>query len=221
MSDAAFPIATPLSAGRRTSRMFEVKDFTPVLRPLIKESAYDLLVRSYDESLCLYAVDEHLDSPPHPATIATAELSEWLGIGLDAAVSLVGLAASSRQYWRENPEAPIRPGKAGRLMRLHTAVGLLVGAVGVPQAQARLRSGRWLDSAIDDDQLIALEQWVGNIVDPTDFSAPAFLQSPRSKRELRRVVASPKTDLSMQARERQNTAKREGADFSPGAADHP
>lgn len=211
-------IATSFSESLLTPKLMELDVFTAVVRPPKSASAYEMLLRSYEMPLLVYKVGDNFDLPAHPATNATEALSNWLGLGLDATVALVGLAPSARQFWRDRPSAPIKPEKAGRLIRLHTAVGLLVGHIGSAQARSRLQAQGWLDGQLDDAGLRALEAWVGDIVAPTDFIPPPFLSAGKSKRQLRKMVTSPKAELAMQAAERQKRVVR--GEAGPSHGDH-
>lgn len=146
---------------------------------------------------------EYCVEPPaaHPCTTALVDLRSWLDLPLDDLVSLAGLSPSSRQYWRENPDAPVRPGKAGRLLRLHAAVGLLVGSVGLDEAQAALRREGWLDERLDSTRLASLEDHIRRIVRPSGLSMPAHLAGGLTP-ELLAQVADPDDELLQQDSER-------------------
>jgi hypothetical protein len=110
----------------------------------------------------------------HPGTEALQQLQEWLNLPLDEIVSIVGLAPSTRQFWRNNPTAEVRPSKAGRLLRFRTAVGLLVGDVGIEQGRHILHGEGWLEP-LDEARLVALEARVREQLSPGPLSAPPGL----------------------------------------------
>lgn len=110
----------------------------------------------------------------HPGTEALDQLQEWLGLPLDGIVAVVGLSGSTRQFWRNNPTAAVRPSKAGRLLRFRTAVGLLVGSVGLEQARHMLHSEGWLQP-LDETRLVALEARVREQLSPGPLVAPPGL----------------------------------------------
>ena len=111
----------------------------------------------------------------HPATAATDALSEWLQMPLDAVVALVGLGPSTRAHWRKKPDAPVRPTKSGRLLRLHSAVGLLVGELGLERARAKLLTENWLTDVLDEQRLSELEAVVRDALLPDGLQPPAYL----------------------------------------------
>lgn len=118
---------------------------------------------------------EAVDPVEHPGTVALRELQEWLDLGLDAIVTLVELSPSTRAYWRSNPTAPLRPTKAGKLMRLRVAVGLLVGELGADEARSTLRGEGWLADPLDETKLARLEIRVRQALVPEGLQPPAYL----------------------------------------------
>ncbi len=177
-------------------------DVTPVIRPSVPSESFDALVEAFfvrraatvvvggdvrvvvhDASPELRALTGSLTSSDsqaqavHPATSATAELAGWLQMPLDAVVELAGLASSTRAHWRNNPTAPVRPSKSGRLLRLHTAVGLLVGEQGPDRARATLHAGGWLTKPLDESRLADLEAYVRDVLLPEGLQPPAYLRN--------------------------------------------
>lgn len=112
----------------------------------------------------------------HPGTIAVEQLSEWLDLPADSVLSIVALSPSTRQFWRNNPTAPVRRGKAGRLLRFRTAVGLLVGSLGVEQTRHMLHAGGWMQP-LDEARLAALEARSRQQVASHPMTAPEGLTS--------------------------------------------
>ena len=110
----------------------------------------------------------------HPGTEALDQLQAWLGLPLDDLMGIVGLSTSTRQYWRNHPEAAVRPAKAGRLLRFRTSVGLLVGALGVEQARHVMHAEDWL-KPLDEARLVAFEARVRAELSPEPRRAPAGL----------------------------------------------
>ena len=110
----------------------------------------------------------------HPGTQALDQLQEWLGLPFDDIVTVVGLSPSTRQFWRNNPSAAVRPGKAGRLLRFRTAVGLLVGAIGAEQARHVMHDEGWLEP-LDEARLVAFEARVRRQLAPEPRTTPAGL----------------------------------------------
>ena len=184
-------------------------DVTPVIRPNVPSESFDALVKAFfvrraatvvvgsdvrvivgDATPELLGQVRSTDSRSsqardnvHPATAATAELAGWLQMSLDAVVELVGLAASTRAHWRNNPTAPVRPSKSGRLLRLHTAVGLLVGEQGLERARAELYAGGWLTGPLDEARLADLEAHVRDVLLPNGLQPPAYLAAGGLSRE--------------------------------------
>ena len=146
-------------------------------------------------------------SDDHPGTAALRDLERWLGMGLDAIVRLASLSPSTRAFWRENPTAPIRPNKAGRLLRLHAAVGLLVGEVGLEHANRALRGEGWLAEPFDEDRLVRLEVRVRQALLPEGLQPPAYLDhGGLTRKELRaRALADPEDEKAQLAVERAST----------------
>ncbi len=148
-------------------------------------------------------LDEGGEEPgDHPGTIALRELQEWTGLGLDALVALVGLAPSTRAYWRNNPTAPVRPTKAGRLLRLRSAVGLLVGDAGLETARLILRSEGWLDEALDDGRLGELELRVRQVLLPEGLKPPAHVPTGLSREELLARAIGDRADADAETSQR-------------------
>lgn len=125
----------------------------------------------------------------HPGTAALAELQEWLQMPLDEIVAIVGLQASTRQYWRLKPAAAVRPSKAGRLLRFRTTVGLLVGAVGLDRARHLLHDEGWLGRTLSEADLAALEARTRQVIQPVGPIAPSRLGH-LSTEELRNLAMS-------------------------------
>ncbi|MDP9433841.1 MAG: hypothetical protein M3P93_01015 [Actinomycetota bacterium] len=144
---------------------------------------------------------ERPETSVHPGTAALHDLRSWLGLPLDTLVACVGLSPSVRQFWRQHPNAPVRRGKAGRLLRLHTAVGLLVAAVGAEDARTTVRADGWLDEPLDETRLGQFEARIRGIVRPGGLSMPVHLAGGLTP-ELLAQVADPVEDLSQQDRER-------------------
>lgn len=147
------------------------------------------------------------DPVEHPGNIALRDLQGWLGMPLDAIVGLAGLSASTRAFWRNNPAAPIRPSKTGRFLRLHTAIGLLVGEQGVEKARLTLRGEGWLAEAFDERRLIELETRVRNELMPDGLQAPAYLsRGGLTRKQLRaRMLADLGDERAQQDLEREIT----------------
>lgn len=136
----------------------------------------------------------------HPATAAVNDLRSWLNLPLDTLVACVGLSPSVRQFWRQYPESSVRD-KTGRLLRLHTAVGLLVGAVGADHARSALSSEGWLAQPLDDSRLVQLEARIRGILRPGPLTMPAHLAGGLTA-ELLAQVSDPAGDLAQQHDER-------------------
>ncbi|MDN4172605.1 hypothetical protein QWY28_06600 [Nocardioides sp. SOB77] len=171
---------------------------TPVVRPVGKTESFDRLLHSVftrtsgrvvvvtsNDGVVIHGSDaadlvQAMFGPnqaekTHPATAATEALAEWLQTSLDSVVALVGISPSTRAHWRKNPDAPIRPSKSGRLLRLHSAVGLLVGELGLERARAKLIADNWLSTPLDDQRLSALEATVRDALLPDGLQPPAYL----------------------------------------------
>lgn len=171
---------------------------TPVVRPVGKTESFDQLLHSVftrtsgrvvvvtsQDGVVVHGSDvaefvrvmfgPHQSEKAHPATAATDALAEWLQMSLDSVVALVGLSSSTRAHWRNKPDAPVRPTKSGRLLRLHSAVGLLVGNLGLERARAKLHNENWLSEPLDEQRLAALEAEVRDVHLPGGLEAPAYL----------------------------------------------
>lgn len=136
----------------------------------------------------------------HPGVQALEQLQDWLGLPLADILSVVRLSPSTRQFWRNNPRAPVRPDKAGRLLRFRTAVGLLVGALGLERARHALHSEGWL-KPLDEARLVAFEARVreqltsGHVTAPDGLAALTEKQllaavHPRSGEDAQRLLES-------------------------------
>ncbi len=171
---------------------------TPVVRPVGKTESFDRLLHSVftrtsgrvvvvtsHDGLVISGSDAaelvrsifgpNQPETVHPATAATDALAEWLQMSLDSVVAIVGLSSSTRAHWRNNPNAPVRPTKSGRLLRLHSAVGLLVGNLGLERARAKLLNENWLSEPLDEHRLAALEAEVRDLHLPGGLQPPAYL----------------------------------------------
>ncbi len=171
---------------------------TPVVRPVGKTESFDRLLHSVftrtsgrvvvvtsQDGLVIHGSDAaelvramfgpDQSEKVHPATAATEALAGWLQMSLDSVVAIVGLSSSTRAHWRNNPEAPVRPTKSGRLLRLHSAVGLLVGNLGPERARAKLLNENWLSEPLDEHRLAALEAAVRDVHLPDGLQPPAYL----------------------------------------------
>jgi hypothetical protein len=71
----------------------------------------------------------------HPGVEAASQLAQWLREPVASVMNLAGLSESTYHWWRANPTAEVKPGKAGRLLRLHAVVGLLVRRYGVNEVR--------------------------------------------------------------------------------------
>lgn len=182
---------------------------TPLIRPKHPSAAFDAVLRVAAIGSQRYWVE---GSDQHPCTAAVAELRDWLDLSLDSVVSLVGLAPSTRAFWRNNPDAPIRNPGTKRLLRFRTAVGLLVGHLGRDEAQARLMATGWLERVGDTEGLVAFEAWVRQQIDPSPLVAPAHL-STLSREDLASLAVVPEGEFERQTSER----PRLTTDGSPGA----
>ncbi|GAA1477098.1 hypothetical protein GCM10009623_15440 [Nocardioides aestuarii] len=145
----------------------------------------------------------------HPGTEALDQLQGWLNMPLDDIVAVVGLSPSTRAFWRRNPTAAVRPGKAGRLLRFRTSVGLLVGAVGAEEARHVLHDERWLEP-LDEARLVALEARVRRQLAPEPPIAPAGLAN-LSRQQLLAAV----TDRDGEVVQRQLESSRDGEFVGP------
>lgn len=139
----------------------------------------------------------------HPGTAALEELKTWLALPLDTIVGLVELSPSARAWWRSHPTAPVRPDKAGRLLRFRAAVGLLVGHIGAEAARQRLHGGGWLEGRLTDARLAEFEALVHQ-----EF-VPALTLPPRLAAGLTApaldALRNPSADLEQQRAERAAT----------------
>jgi hypothetical protein len=93
----------------------------------------------------------------HQCVTACRDLAGWLNIAATAVPALVGLADSTYHWWRTHPDATVRPGKAGRLLRLHSLLELLVSHLGADQARAWMVQHALPGRVLDEDGLRALE----------------------------------------------------------------
>jgi len=139
----------------------------------------------------------------HPGTAALEELRTWLALPLDTIVELVELSPSARAWWRSHPTSPVRPNKAGRLLRFRAAVGLLVGRMGAEAARQRLRAGGWLVGRLTDARLAELEALVHQELVP-EFTLPAHLAAGLTAPALE-ALRNPAADLEQQRDERAAT----------------
>lgn len=181
---------------------------TPLIRPKHPSVAFEAVIRASMIGSQRYWVET---SDEHPCTTAVAELREWLDMPLDTVVSLVGLAPSTRAFWRNNPEAPIRNSGTKRLLRFRSAVGLLVALSGREQARARIASAGWLQRVGDTDGLVSFETWVHNEIDPDPIVAPAYLGG-LTRQQLGTLAVTPDGEFDRQGLERPRlTADRSAA----------
>ncbi|GAA4885059.1 hypothetical protein GCM10025788_26450 [Serinicoccus chungangensis] len=139
-------------------------------------------------------------SSPHPGTAALEELQGWLGLSLDELVRIVGLSPSTRAWWRQHPDAPVRPNKAGRLLRFRTAVGLLIGELGLQKGRAKLHEGGWLSGRLDDRRLGGLELAVQQLISG-ELQAPNALTG-LTRDELIAAVSDVEDELVQQTHEK-------------------
>ncbi|GAA2165135.1 hypothetical protein [Pedococcus bigeumensis] len=151
--------------------------------------------------------------PKHPGTQALEQLQSWLALPLDDIVAVVGLSPSTRQFWRNNPSAPVRPAKAGRLLRFRTAVGLLVGDIGLDRARHLLHSEGWL-TPLDEAQLVALEARVREQLSPGPLTAPPALAALTPEQLL--AAVKPHTG---EAAQRRLETPRDAASAAPAQED--
>ena len=165
------------------------------VRALLRRST-ELVARvTYEvdrDDLMRRALTVPLPSPhvtKHPGTQALEQLQTWLSMPLGDILSIVGLSVSTRQFWRNNPTAPVRPAKAGRILRFRTAVGLLVGQVGPERARHLLHSEGWL-KPLDEVRLVALEARVRDQLAPEPLTAPAALAALTPAQLLAAVASS-------------------------------
>jgi len=142
----------------------------------------------------------------HPGTTALRDLQAWINMPLDAIVTLAGLSPSIRSYWRQHPTAPVRPTQGGRLLRLHTAVGLIVGEIGLEQARSVLHNEGWLTGTYDEKRIVQLEVRLREVLLPEGLQPPAYLTGGGLTREqLRaRVLGDTAHEHNRQTVERSN-----------------
>lgn len=142
----------------------------------------------------------------HPGTLALRDLQGWTNMPLDAIVNLAGLSPSLRSYWRQHPTSPVRPSQGGRLLRLHTAVGLIIGELGLDQARAVLHSEGWLAGQYEERRLVQLESRVRESLMPGGLQPPAYLAgSGLARDQLRaRVIGNITDEHNRQSVEREN-----------------
>lgn len=171
---------------------------TPLIRPKHPSVAFDAVLRASVIGSQRYWVE---GSNEHPGTTAVAELRDWLDVPLDSIVSLVGLGPSTRAFWRNNPDAPIRNSGTKRLLRFRTAVGLLVGGLGRDQARLRLNATGWLDRVSDMIGVAAFEAWVHHELQPEPLEAPAHL-SALTRQQLEALAVVPEGEFQRQDSER-------------------
>lgn len=186
-----------------------IADGTPLIRPKHPSAAFDAVLRVAAIDSQRYWVE---GSEQHPCTAAVAELRDWLDVSMDSVVTMVGLAPSTRAFWRNNPDAPVRSTGTKRLLRFRTAVGLLVGGLGRERARELLTETRWLTRVSDTDGLVAFESWVRRELDPEPMVAPSHL-SGLTRQELAALAVVPEGEFQRQGRERPRLAK----DGSSGA----
>lgn len=148
----------------------------------------------------------------HPGTEALDQLQDWLALPLDEIVAVVGLSGSTRQFWRNNPTAVVRPSKAGRLLRFRTAVGLLVGSIGLERARHVLHDEGWL-RPLDEVRLVALEARVREQLSPGPLLAPPGLEG--LSREQLLAASAP----SGEAEQRRSESARDTAPVLPLSED--
>lgn len=212
-------------------------DETPVTRPFNRSEPFEALLQGpFSQTSCRivaatvdgvwthesngpFTIEESAPAPTggpveHPGTIALRDLQEWLDMPLDSIVGLAGLGASTRAFWRNNPTAPVRPSKTGRFLRLHTAIGLLVGAQGVERARLTLRGEGWLSHDLDERRLTGLEARVRNELMPEGLNAPAYMsQGGLTRRQLRaHMLANTDNEQAQQALEQTATRLLPGHD---------
>lgn len=160
--------------------------------------------------------DANVVGEDHPGTEALRQLQEWLNLPLDHIAQLAGLAPSTRAYWRNNPTAPIRPGKTGRLLRFRTSLGLLVAEVGVEAARDGLHSQGWLDQRMDEPRLAAFEAWVHRQLTPEGLVAPEYLRRGLSREELRvRALRSVNDEAVQLTKDREKVIQLRSGDDAP------
>ena len=149
--------------------------------------------------------------PPWEA--ALDDLQGWLGLSLDELVRLVGLSPSTRAWWRQHPDAPIRPTKAGRLLRFRTAVGLLVGELGLEAARSKLHESGWLTHQLDEQRLATLEADVQHVVSG-ELDAPPALTAGLSRAQLVAALADVEPELAQQRSESARSSWKLGPEDS-------
>ena len=188
-------------------------DGTPVTRPAVKSETFEALVGLFNARLQAYSA--HPDPVSHPGTEALRQMQEWLNLPLDRIVQVAGLGPSTRAYWRSHPTAPIRRGKTGRLLRLRSAVGLLVGTLGPERARALLHAEGWLGEPMDESRLAALEARVREQFVPGGLRPPAQLVGLSREERRARALRGTQDDLDQQSRERETAAQLGPDDYAP------
>lgn len=149
----------------------------------------------------------------HPGTAALDDLQAWLSLPLDELVRLVGLSPSARAWWRQHPDAPVRPAKAGRLLRFRTAVGLLVGELGMEAARSKLHKGGWLKDHLDEQRLATLESAVQDSLSG-ELKAPPALTAGLSRAQLAAAVDGVEDELAQQRSESTRSSWKMGPEDS-------
>ncbi len=149
----------------------------------------------------------------HPGTVALDDLQGWLSLSLDELVRLVGLSPSARAWWRQHPDAPVRPNKAGRLLRFRTAVGLLVGELGPDATRSKLHEGGCLSGQLDEQRLAALEAAVQEVVSG-ELQAPPALTAGLSRTQLAAALADVGDELVQQRSESTKNSWKLGPEYS-------
>lgn len=198
--DAWAANATPVTAPPGRSEPYEA-----LLATLAGPSGWTLVHRNATALITGATVTEQrpgtLSGPAvHPGTAALDDLQGWLSLSLDELVRLVGLSPSARAWWRQHPDAPVRPNKAGRLLRFHTAVGLLVGELGPEAARSKLHEGGCLTGHLDEQRLATLEAAVQDVVSG-ELQAPPALTAGLSRAQLAAALANVEDELAQQRSE--------------------
>jgi len=169
------PVVRPAGKTESLDRLLHSMFTRTSGRVVVVTSQDDILQGSDVAELVRVIFAPHPSEGSHPATTATDSLAEWLQMSLDSVIALVGLSPSTRAHWRYNPKAPVRPSKSGRLLRLHSAVGLLVGSLGLERARAKLLTEGWLSEPLDEQRLAALEAAVRDVHLPGGLQPPDYL----------------------------------------------
>ena len=194
-SPAETPVAVPVEKSESLDRLLHSVFSGTSGRVVVVTSQDELVHGSNVAELVRVMFAPHASEKMHPATTATDALGEWLQMSLDSVVALVGLSPSTRAHWRNNPKAPVRPTKSGRLLRLHSAVGLLVGNLGLERARARLLTEGWLSEPLDEQRLAVLEAEVRDVHLPGGLQPPAYLlEGGLSRHQVLARMADSSTD---------------------------